>query len=171
MSKKEKHEEAISEATQMPEETSVTDTQPEEDYKEKWQRALADMENLRKRTEQERVTFAKYSSESFIEELLPVVDNFYRATEHVPAEQQGSPWVTGIQYIQKNLLDVLEQRGVKEIAAKPGDAFNPSQHEALSSVEDSEQPEDTIVQVIGRGYLLHDKVLKPAQVIVSKHSK
>ena len=151
-----------------PAEKSVTeeiiiDQQPDE-YKEKWQRAVAEMENMRKRFDSDRITHNKYALESFIEELLPVVDNFYRATEHVPVELQNSPWVTGIMYIQKNLLDVLEHRGVKEIEVKPGRVFDPTKHEAISMVEGTQFDEHQVAEVMNKGYMLHERVLRPAQV-------
>jgi molecular chaperone GrpE len=140
----------------------------EEEYKENWLRAVAELENSRKRQEQERQTISRYALEGFLEELLPVVDNFYRATEHVPDEQKGSAWVTGIQYIQKNLLDVLQQRGVQEILIAPDSNFDPSTQEAIG-IEESDKAEDTVAEVKQRGYKLHDKVLRPAQVIVYKN--
>jgi len=147
-----------------PEETNAT--QPEEDdYKERWQRALADLENLRRRADIERQDTAKYALKSFIEDLLPVIDNFYRATEHVPAELKDSPWVAGMLYIQKNLLDTLESRGVKEIPAKNGDQFDPTHHEGIQTIESDEQPDHSI-KVINRGYMLHDRILRPVQVAV-----
>ncbi|MBU6389566.1 nucleotide exchange factor GrpE [Patescibacteria group bacterium] len=150
------------------------DNQPEPECQEcrvcneKWQRALADLENLRKRHELEKAQWIQYGLAKLLEELLPVVDNFYRATDHIPEDQRNSPWVTGIQYIQKNLLDVLEREGVKEIAVQPGDRFNPGRHEAIDTVETDEMEEDRIVEVKNKGYLLHERVLRPVQVTVSK---
>lgn len=141
-----------------------------EDYKEKWQRALADLENSRRRFEQEKANLIRYGTEGLLEDLLPVIDNFYRATEHVPEEQKNSPWVTGIQYIQKNLIDVLEGRGVKEIPAKKGDQFDASIHEAIAAEEHAELPDNSILEVKNRGYRLHEKVLRPVQVVVTTQS-
>lgn len=138
----------------------------EMDYQEKWQRAMAELENSRRRFEQEKQTLGKYALEGFIEELLPVVDNFYRATEHIPAEQADSPWVMGIQYIQKNLLDVLESKGVTEINAKEGDQFDSNKHEAIRTDETSDQSKDHTITIINKGYMLHDRVLRPVQVAV-----
>jgi molecular chaperone GrpE len=158
---------------EQPLEEVVESTEPEApvsaepDYKDMWQRSLAELENLRKRELQERQNVSKFALKGFLEELLPVVDNFYRATEHVPAELQNSPWVSGILYIQKNLLDVMAQRGVSIIEAKPGDEFDPSHHEAIG-VTESEYPEGKIAIVNGQGYMLHDRVLRPTQVTVSK---
>ena len=153
----------------IPEELEAADQIPEEatDYKEKWQRAVADLENARKRFETDRTNLLKYGTEALIDDLLPVVDNFYRATEHIPAEQQSSPWVAGIQYIQKNLLDVLEARGLAEIPCKAGDAFDPSVHESIESVENAELPDDSVVEVKSKGYRLHGKLLRPVRVSVN----
>jgi len=141
------------------------------EYKEKLQRLFADTENNRKRAEVEKQQFQKFALEGFIEELLPVIDNFYRATEHVPEEQKNSPWVTGISYIQKNLLDVLEAHGVKEMQVNPGDRFNPSLHEAIGVESSEDLPDDHISKVQTRGYLLHERVLRPAQVIVNHQNQ
>ena len=131
-------------------------------------RALAELDNQRKRFETERAQLAKYALGSFVEDLLPVIDNFYRATSHVPDDQKDAPWITGIQYIQKNLLDVLEQRGVTEIPVKVGDQFDPHLQEAIGTREEGE--EDRVLEVVNRGYKLQDKIIRAPQVIVSKKS-
>lgn len=143
-------------------------SEEENEYQEKWQRALAETENLRKRHEQERVNWSKFALNDFLSELLPVLDNFDRATEHVPAELQNSPWVTGILYIQKNLLDTLARRGVEEIPVKVGDHLDPAKHEAIG-VEEKEGEEDQVTKVVNKGYMIHDRVLRPVQVFVSQH--
>ena len=141
---------------------------PEDDYKEKWQRAVADADNMRKRFEVERKNHSTYALESFLEELLPVVDNFYRATEHVPVDLEKSSWVTGILYIQKNLLDVLEKEGVQEIPVKAGDSFDPHTHEAIQVEKFEDKEEGVITKVITKGYRMHERILRPAQVAVSE---
>lgn len=153
--------------------SAVKKTSPQEevpDYQEKWQRALAELENTRKRGEQDRESFAKYALESFLLDLLPIVDNFDRATSHIPEEQKNSAWVTGIQFIQKNLLDVLEQQGVQEIETHPGDGFDPHLHEAIATEDREKVSEEQVMAVKNKGYRLHDRVLRPAQVIVSRQS-
>ena len=147
------------------ESTEIEPTLVEEpDYKDKWQRALADMENMRKRSEADRLNLSRYALEGFVEELLPVVDNFYRATEHVPAELQESAWVKGVMYIQKNMLDVLERRGITEIPANVGDSFDPAKHESIGTAELPDQADDTITEVKNKGYMLHERVLRPSQI-------
>jgi molecular chaperone GrpE len=143
-------------------------TEKEPDYKELYQRSLAEQENQRKRLEQEKQQFAKFALLGAIENLLPIVDNFYRATEHVPAEQKDSPWLTGIMHIQKQLQNTLEAWGVEEIPTHLGDPLDPALHEAIGTVENSEIPEDHIVTVQNRGYRLNGRVIRPATVLTSK---
>lgn len=139
----------------------------EPDYKDLWLRTQAELDNTRKRYETERGNLIKFSQAGLLEELLPVVDNFYRATSHVPEEQTKSPWVAGIQYIQKNLLDVLASHGVREMTLKVGDRFNATQHEAIGTVVSEDIPDDHIAEIAASGYLLHERVLRPARVIVA----
>lgn len=141
--------------------------EPKTDYQALYQRALADQENARKRFDTEKQMSQKFALMGFILDLLPVIDNFYRATEHVPEDQKDSPWLTGIQYIQKQLLDLLAQYNVTEIETKPGDPFDSQKHEAIGTVVNDQFQDDQIVEVKNRGYLLHERVLRPAQVIVN----
>ena len=141
-------------------------TQP--DYKELYQRTLADQENARRRGEQERQAFTKFALEGFVHDLLPIVDNFDRATEHVPDAQKSDPWTTGILHIQKQLTSLLEEYNVTEIPAKLGDHFDHNMHEAIGTEEQEGAAEDTIIAIKTKGYRLHDRLLRPTQVIVSK---
>ncbi len=138
-----------------------------EDYFSLYQRALAEQENMRKRLTTEKDQFAKFAQLGAVLDLLPVVDNFYRATDHVPADQKDSAWITGVLYIQKQLLDVLAQWGVEELAVKPGDAFSPDSHEALSSEQSESVPAEHIISIQNRGYTMNGRVIRPAQVVVS----
>lgn len=152
------------------EEEIQEEVQSEIDYQILWQRAMADLENTRRRYDQERLNISKYALTSFVEDLLPVVDNFYRATEHIPEDQRSSPWVTGIQYIQKQLIDALEARGVEEIQAKPGDMLDPHQHEAVETASEEGFEDDQIIEVKNRGYKMADRIIRPVQVKVNKHN-
>ncbi|HSI21192.1 MAG TPA: nucleotide exchange factor GrpE [Verrucomicrobiae bacterium] len=141
------------------------------DYESLYKRALADQENMRKRFDDERKLLGKFAVGDVVIDLLPVLDNFTRATEHVPADQKESSWATGIMYIRKQLMDVLEQRGVQEVTAKIGEKFDPSLHEAIGTVTDNDKEDDTIAEVKSIGYRLHDRVVRPAQVIVVNHEQ
>lgn len=141
------------------------------DHQALYQRALADLDNQRRRFDDERQLMAKFAIGDLVIDLLPVLDNFTRATEHVPEAEKNSPWATGILHIRKQLMDVLAERGVTEVHAKPGDPFDPSQHEAIGSVANSDQPDDSIAEVKSVGYRLHDRIIRPAQVIVINQQK
>lgn len=142
--------------------------QDQKAYKELYQRALADLENTRKRFETEKTQIARFAQFAAALDLLPVIDNFYRATEHVPAEQQQEAWVVGVMHIQKQLLEVLSDWGVSEIPAQVGDQFDPNLHEALGTTLNDQVPEDQIITIQSKGYRLQDRVLRPTKVIVSK---
>lgn len=159
------------EETEQEEVPAQEEPSQEEDYKAKWQRALADLQNAQRRFDQERSNIITYGQVGFIHELLPVVDNFYRATDCAPADQAETPWLVGIKHIQKQLLDLLEAQGVQEIIVNPGDPFNPNQQEATGTVINEQFLDDAIVQVQNRGYMLANRVIRPAQVIVNKLNK
>ena len=153
------------------EESQISPEDEVAEYRDKWQRTMAEMENMRKRYDQERQAARLYASQDLIADLLPVIDNFDRATEHIPEEQKASSWVVGIQYIQKNLMDILEQNGVKVIDIKPGDQFDPSIAEAIAAETIAEAEEEQVVSVRVKGYRLHERLLRPAQVVVSKSAE
>jgi molecular chaperone GrpE len=100
-----------------------------------WKRALADMENLKKRTAKQNEEYKKYCLEDFVLELLPVLDNFNLALDHVPDDEKKSGWVVGILHIKKQLEDVLSNRGVVEILAEKGDKIDTNIHEVVSGKE------------------------------------
>lgn len=150
-----------------PEETTAEPQVEEVDYQDKYLRAAADLENIRKRMESDRVMIRQNATISAVEEFLPVVDNFSRATEHIPEEQLALPWVAGIMHIQRQLQDSLASLGVSEIPVKAGDPFDLSIHEAVSTVENSEMEPDSIVSILQVGYKLNSKVIRPARVTVS----
>lgn len=136
------------------------------DYKESWRRALADLDNLQKRQAQEKLEYFRYALTDLLLELLPIVDNFRRAMSHIPADQASSSWVSGVQYIQKNLLDLLESKGVKEIPMQIGDQFAGENAEAIGTTIDDRMAEGSIASINALGYTLNGKLLRPAQVVV-----
>jgi molecular chaperone GrpE len=129
------------------------------------QRVAADFDNFRKRTEDEKKSVYAIAQATTLLELTPVLDNFRRATDHLPEHLQGDNWVTGVLYIEKQLEQIFEEHGVTKIKTV-GEAFDPQLHEAVST-ESSDQPAQTILGELESGYLLGDKVLKPAKVKVS----
>ncbi len=142
-----------------------------EEYLVDLKRAQADFENYKKRQQESQKELGGYLIEKLVLDIIPVLDNFRAATMHVPDEQKESPWVVGIQYIEKQLEDVIKANGVEVIEVKEGDAFNPAIHEAIDSqqkAESSQQEEqaDKIVKVLQKGFKLGDKVVRPAKVTV-----
>ena len=132
-----------------------------EAMRDKLLRTVADFDNARKRLAREKEEFIRFSQERLLRELLPVLDNFERALAH--SESLDKNMVAGIQLIWKQLLDVLTPQGLKRLSAAAGLHFDPHFHEAVDEVEE-EGPEGVIVKEILPGYLLQDRVLRPAKV-------
>ncbi len=136
------------------------------EWQEKYARLTADLENYKKRTMKERSVWAESAQVALISELLAIVDNFDRAMEHqmeVPQELQA--WADGIAMIHTAFKDFLKKAGVKEV---PYNQFNPEYHEALIQVDSEGQDAGEIVSVMEKGYMLKDRVLRPAKVSVAK---
>jgi molecular chaperone GrpE len=104
----------------------------EEEYLFGWKRCMADFENYKKRQQENQKSLGEYLKIDSTLQILPVIDNFRSATEHIPVEQKEVPWVVGIMYIQKQLEDILKENGVTEMDVKVGDEFDPNLHEAVS---------------------------------------
>src|SRR5256714_8013710 len=137
-----------------------------DDYFAKWQRAAADLANIRRRREQERQEYMKQANAMLIAELLPVLDSFDRALASMPPDLRELTWIDGIVLVERQLCMVLERAGLRPIEAE-GKPFDPTEHEALLH-EESDKPEDTVIGELQKGYKLHDRVLRPAMVKVAK---
>jgi molecular chaperone GrpE len=133
------------------------------EMKDRYLRTLADFENFRKRTEREKNDFFKYALAGTIRELLPVLDNFDRALEHA---EEGDEFHKGVLMIYRQLASVLEKAGVKVID-ESGVHFNPNLHEAVVSEQDPSVPSHTVVAILQKGYILHDRLIRPAMVKVA----
>lgn len=133
-----------------------------------WQRTQADFENYRKRAEGLKTEWLKMANAGLIIELLPVLDNFRRASQHTPDNLKNDNWIIGIQQIEKQLETILAQIGLNKIEVRPGDKFDPALHEAISHETDRRIPADNVIEVAEEGYKLADKVLKAVKVRVSK---
>ena len=165
---------AGAEATTAPEEAVGVDWEARfkaeqakaDDYFAKWQRAAADLANMRRRHEQERQEYMKQANAMLIAELLPVLDSFDRALASMPPDLRELTWIDGIVLVERQLRMVLERTGLRPIEAE-GKPFNPTEHEALLH-EESDQPEDTVIGELQKGYKLHERVLRPALVKVAK---
>ena len=141
----------------------------EKDKKENWDRylrAAADLENLRKRQKREMDDARLESKGRVLKEMLPVVDNLERAIEHATSQAGTNPIVEGVQLVLRQFLTAFERLDVTPIEAG-GQPFDPNLHEAISQAE-SDSPPGTVVQVLQRGYKSGDRLLRPALVVVAK---
>lgn len=131
-------------------------------------RLQADFDNYQKRAEMQKFELIKYANAELINQILPVLDNFKRATSQAPkVEDLGAiNWITGIQAIEKQIEKILSENGLLEIQIEKGQHFDPNIHEAISH-EPNDLPVDTIIETVETGYKLNDKVLRPAKVRVS----
>lgn len=136
-------------------------------HKEQYLRTLADMENLRKRTQREKEDLAKYANESILREILPVIDNLERAVEHAEQTDSNAGLLEGVQMTLTQFSQVLAQFGVEPVDAT-GQPFDPAYHQAMGQLESAEQPPNTVVQQMQKGYQLHNRLLRPAFVMVAK---
>jgi len=138
-----------------------------QEYLEGWQRAQADFQNYIKQRDKEAEVSRKFASENMILKILPVFDNFIRASQSVPDNLKNDQWAKGIMHIRNQFDEVLRDSGVKEITASPGDQFDPTRHESSEEIE-CEMKSGTIAEMVQRGYMLHDKVIWPAKVKIAK---
>ncbi|MCK8487916.1 nucleotide exchange factor GrpE [Paenibacillus sp. MBLB2552] len=137
-----------------------------EDYQQRLLRTQADFDNFRRRTVKEKEELGKYASAKLITELLPVIDNFERALSTAGESTDANSYIKGVEMIFRQLEGVLKTEGLTPMEAE-GQPFNPEFHQAIMQVESDEHEEGIVVEVVQKGYLLKDKVLRPAMVKVS----
>lgn len=154
-------EEAVAEAAVEPEPEAAAS--PQDDYKNRYVRAIADFENFRKRSEREKADFFRYATAAVLRDILPVLDNFDRGLDHA---EEGDEFHKGMLLIYKQLYDVLLKHGLKPID-ESGVPFDPNIHEAVVRDEDPSVPNHTVVALLQKGYFLHDRLLRPALVKVA----
>lgn len=132
-------------------------------------RVVAETENYKKRAERERAEFLKRANEGLIKDLLPVLDNLERALNCAECddEEQNAALKQGLDLIQQDFVKVMEKNGVEPIEAM-GQPFDPEVHQAMMQQEDAEAEENTVLCVYQKGYLHHGRLIRPAQVVVSK---
>ncbi|TLS39348.1 nucleotide exchange factor GrpE [Pseudalkalibacillus caeni] len=129
-------------------------------------RTQADYDNFRRRTREEKAASAKYRSQSLVEEILPVLDNFERAFAVQGEGESYNSLLQGMEMVYRQLKDALLKEGVEEIDAV-GQPFDPHKHQAVMQVETNEYESDVVAEVLQKGYMLKDKVIRPAMVKVS----
>jgi molecular chaperone GrpE len=134
-----------------------------------WQRSAADFSNYRRRVEEERDTVVRFASAALISKLLGVLDDFDRALDNVPPEAHDA-WIEGVQLVERKLRGVLEAEGVTPIEAV-GLPFDPNLHEAVLHEETADHPDNQVIGELQKGYMLHDRVLRPSLVRVANNPK
>ena len=131
---------------------------------DKYLRERADLENYRKRVQKEKEEILKYGNEQIIFEILPSLDNLERAIDHANEE---SPIVEGVKLTLSLLVSTLKKFGVTPVDTPAGTPFNPEFHQAMGQVESADQEPNSIVSVFQKGYMLNDRLLRPAMVTVA----
>ena len=135
-------------------------------WKNRYYEAYADMDNLRKKMEKDHQQMFKYRGQGFLEALLPVFDNFYYCFKFKPEDPTLQAYCKGFEMIYNQMVQALEAEGVKEIVPSIGSKFDSSNMQAVD-VEDGEE-NDLITKVMNKGYMLKDRLVRPAMVVVSK---
>jgi molecular chaperone GrpE len=139
-----------------------------DEMKQQWLRAQADFANYRRRVEQEREQQARLAAWTVIQDIVPILDNLDLTLANLPESVRSLPWTDGLLLVDRQLRATLEKQGLKPIEAV-GTLFDPALHEAIMHQESSEHADNEIMSELRRGYLLHDKVVRPTLVKVAKH--
>jgi molecular chaperone GrpE len=137
-----------------------------EDYKDRWLRSQAEFANARKRMEKQRLDAYGNATANVIDKLLPIVDDFDRAMENLPAEIEGHSWLEGIQLVQRKLLATLDTFNVTPIEAV-GQPFDPNLHEAITQEMTDAYESGVVCRVLQTGYKIGDRVIRPSLVVVA----
>ncbi len=137
-----------------------------EENRERWVRAVAELENFKKRTAQERSRMQKYRYEGLLRDLLPIVDNMDRAVRHCSETGASDGVAEGLCMIAGMFRDLLQNYGVKEIESL-GEPFDPQFHEAIARLPSADKPANVVVEELEKGYLYQDRLLRPSKVAVS----
>jgi molecular chaperone GrpE len=164
---KEDKTETVDPLKEMEEKLESMEQEVKENY-DRLLRASAEFENYKKRAAREMNDFRKFANESFVKAMLPVVDNLDRAIESSSnGKPSDSSMLEGVNMTLKEILKVFEQLGVKPFGSL-GKDFDPSLHQAVMQEETAAHPENSVVKELQKGYMMHDRLLRPAMVVVSK---
>ena len=141
-------------------------------YKDRLVRTVAEMENVRKRAEREKQDISRYAITKFATDVVQVADNFQRAIDSVPAASLGTDttlktFVDGVVLTEREFLNVFERHGIRRIDPK-GEKFDPNLHQAIAEFPNPDLPDGTIAEVAQTGYVIEDRVLRPAMVVVAR---
>lgn len=139
------------------------------DYLDRYRRTLADIENIRKRTAVEKQDSLKYANENIIKDLLTLLDDFERAIEAAKSHmnEESSVFIQGIEMIEKQFIELLFKKYGVEKFGEPGEEFDPNKHQGVM-MEHGDYKHETVIEVFRKGYMLHERVLRNAQVKIGK---
>jgi molecular chaperone GrpE len=137
------------------------------EYLDNWRRSAADFANYRKRSEKDAGEMTRFANSILISRLLPVLDDFDRALQTLPENLRDLTWIDGVMLIARKMRAIFEAEGVKPIEAA-GKPFDPNIHEAVIHEESEKHEEGVVISELQKGYMLHDKVLRPTLVKVAK---
>lgn len=140
------------------------------ELKDKYLRALAELDNYRKRMDKEFDEHKKYSKVDYFKKIIPVLDSFDRAMSGAEVNADFENFHKGVEIIHRQLRDALKSCGLVEFSAL-GETFDPTRHEAVATVATNDKPENTVIDEVSKGYIVYDKVIKPAKVFVSKQKE
>lgn len=139
-----------------------------EHWKNEYYKAYADMQNLRRALEEENRSAIRYRAEGFLSGLLPSLDAFHMALENPAPTKEAQAYQIGFTYIYNQIVNALVDEGLKEITPKTGEPYDVKFMQAVDAVEDESLAPNTITKVYAKGYQLHDRLIRPAMVQVSK---
>ena len=151
-------------------ESARPEAKAEEKYEEvfeKLQRVTADYLNYQKRMQRQMEATGRYALQGFISDILPVIDNFELALRAAEGQSSLQNFRDGIQLVHDELLKVLKRHDIEPIDAM-GRTFDPEQHEAVAHVESADHEDNSVMEVVQRGYRLHSRTIRPSKVVVSK---
>ena len=130
-------------------------------------RSQAEIDNIKKRNAREKEEWIKYSNETLIKEILPVMDNLEKAITHSQNKEASTALREGVELTLKGLKDILSKAGLEEVAAE-GEPFDPNFHHAVSEMKDESRGPGTVLEELQKGYRLHQRLIRPALVVVNK---
>lgn len=138
-----------------------------DELEERLRRVAADFANAQKRLDREAQTRIAYAVQEFAKEILPVTDSLRRALEAAESSHDLNSFIEGIQLVYKQFDDILARHGIEPIDAMIGEVFDPEVHDVLAVQPSNEHPPNAVIQEVERGFRIHDRVLRPAKVIVA----
>lgn len=161
-------EEAIDEVAELQKKVDELEKEKDE-LKDQSLRIHAETENFKKRLTREKEDFAKYSNEKAVKEILPVIDNLERAVDHAKEAGESSGLIEGVEMTIDLFQKALERLGVSPVDAV-GETFNPERHEAIQQIESVDHEPNIVISEFQKGYMLHERLIRPAMVVVSSQA-